>query len=241
MRARSSLAVAALALSLSPATLAQTTKPSEPAPQKSPAPSQVKKPAPPTSGAKARVRRDPNGIKGISPYMEELAKGRRAFAANDLPGAIAAFDAAITKDKERLLAYLLKAQAQLATGDLEAAHATAATGRTKQGSEAEQSKLLLLSAELDERRANSKPGADNEPGTLDKLEQKWAAVKEAWGRYLAFVAAHPQVPDHRATAEERQSKIDARVQRDKDYSAVKKRIAENEAEHERERQKDHPK
>ena len=188
---------------------------------------QPKDPAPKEA---AEVRRDPAGTKGISPYMEDIAKGRDAFQKQDPAAAIAAFDAAIAKDPDRLLGYLLKAQVQLTKDDLDGAIATAATGRTKKGTENEQSKLLFLSAELDERKANSKPGVENEVSALERLKLKWDAVKEAWDRYVTYLEEHPGAPDYKASAEERKAQIDARVKRDADYAHVKKRIADNQAE-----------
>lgn len=182
---------------------------------------------------KQEIRRDPQGTKGISPYLEEIAKGRTAFQKEDLAAAIAAFDGAIAKDPERLLGYLLKAQAQLAKDDLDGALATAAAGRTKNGTEAEQSKMLFLSAELDERKANTKPGEENVVSALEQLKLKWESVKDAWSRYATFLAEHPAAPDYKASAEERKAKIDARVKRDADYAQVKKRVADNAAEREK--------
>ena len=205
MRIRTALATVALAVILAPSASAQSKQASE-------------------------VRRDPAGTKGISPYMEDLAKGRSAFQNKDATAAIAAFDAAIAKDPERLLGYLLKAQAQLAKNDLDGAFATAAVGRTKSGTEAEQGKMLFLSAELDERKANTKPGEENEVSALERLKLKWDTVKDAWSRYVTHQTEHPTAPDFKASAEDRNAKIDARVKRDADYAHVKKRIADNQAE-----------
>ena len=48
---------------------------------------------------KAReIRRDPDGRRGISPYMEAVVKGQQAFVAHDRSGAIAAFREAIKLD-----------------------------------------------------------------------------------------------------------------------------------------------
>lgn len=183
------------------------------------------------------VRRDPAGQTGISPYMEELAKGRAAFQAKDTAAAIAAFDAAIAKDGERVLGYLLKAQTQLAREDIDGAFSTAAVGRTKKGSEAEQSKMLFLSAELEERKANTKPGVDNEVSALERLKLAWDTVKDSWDRYIGYNREHAGAPDYKASAEDRKTKIDARVKRDHDYAQVKKRIADNEAAREKDAKK----
>ena len=95
-----------------------------------------------TAQEDAEVKRDPKGVKGISPYNEDLAKGREAFANGDHDGAMTSFEAAIAKDDSKLMGYLLKAQTQLEKGDLAGALQTAEGAKTKQGNEHEQAKLL---------------------------------------------------------------------------------------------------
>ncbi len=179
----------------------------------------------PATAAAAEVKRDPNGVTGISPYNEDLAKGRAATQKGDPAGAIRHFDAAIAKD-DRLLGHLLKAQAQLLGGDRDAAIQTLEAARSKEGSEAEQAKCELLRADLAERSAAPYSDAAPSEGSLkEALATKWDAVKTLWKAYAAYVAEHTRVPNYQATASERLEKIDARVQRDKDYGEVKVRIA----------------
>jgi hypothetical protein len=178
--------------------------------------------------AKDEVRRDPKGQTGISPYNEDLAKGRDAFKGGDHGAAIGHFDAAIQKDGQKMMAYLMKAQSQLAKGDLDLALATAETGRAKEGTEDQQAKMLFLFADLTERKADTAPGADAQGGLKDALQGKWEQVKVAWNGYIAYVAAHTRVPDYKASAEDRNKKIDERVKRDKDYGEVRARIVKNE-------------
>lgn len=179
-------------------------------------------------GEAKEIRRDPNGITGISPYMEAIAKGRGAFTSGDHAGAISAFDDAIAKDSERALAYLLKAQTQLDQGDLAAATATADQGNGKKGTEAEQSKLVFLQAELRERNADA-PQNDEAPLPTDKealekaLQKIWDGVKEGWSAYSAFVAEHGGAPNYSASADDRKQQVDARVKREKDYGEVRGR------------------
>jgi hypothetical protein len=130
-----------------------------------------------------------------------------------------------------MLAYVLMAQAQQAKTNLEAALQATEDGGTKQGTEGVQAKMLFGRSDLLEQKANTAPGSDNAPGSaLDAMAQKWATVKEAWAAYGAFLTGHPKVPNYQATADERQTKVDARVKREKDYGAVRALIVANEKE-----------
>ncbi len=51
------------------------------------------------------VRRDPKGVKGISPYIELIVKGDHAYVARDFDGAIAAYRDAIKAEPEKPLAH----------------------------------------------------------------------------------------------------------------------------------------
>ncbi|HZO16655.1 MAG TPA: tetratricopeptide repeat protein [Polyangiaceae bacterium] len=178
---------------------------------------------------KKEVRRDPRGLKGISPYNEELAKGRKAIQSKNLDAAAGAFQKAIAKDPKKAHGYLLLAQVQLEKGDVDAALKTAEDGRSKAGSDAVVAQLGFLRASLLERKNNSAPGADNAPGAaLDGIAKKWQEPKTGWSDYATLAASKPGAADYRPSAEERIKQIDARVKRDNDYAAVRKRIQEDE-------------
>jgi len=179
-------------------------------------------------GQASEVKRDPSGQKGISPYNEALAKGRDSFKSKDYAGAVTHFDAAISDNGDKMLAYLLKAQAQLANNDLDAALKTTEEGRAKRGTEEQQAKMLFLLADLRERKADTPPGADGgDAGLQDALKGKWEAVREVWNGYMAYLTDHTRVPDYSASAKDRIKKVDERVKRDRDYGQVKARIAKN--------------
>lgn len=180
--------------------------------------------AKPTGPDADGVRRDPAGQKGISPYGEALAKGRKAFERQDVDGAIAAFQQAIATDAEPMLGYILLAQAQLKKGDRPGAASTTRDARQRAGTEPEQSKLLFLDAEVAERTAE-----DATEGPEDEPENNWQPAKEAWSGYAAFVAGHTAALDYRPSAEERQKQVAARIKREQDYAIVRKRIADNAA------------
>lgn len=177
--------------------------------------------------ADTAIKRDPKGVKGISPVREDLAKGRQAFADGDHDGAIDAFDAAIAKDSARMMGYLLKAQTQLAKGDLEGARKTAELAKDKRGNEEETAKLLFFTADLDERHATA-PAADEKQSKLSEaLASTWDKVKERWTTYSAYLSSHTRLPDYQATATERKKQVDDRVKREKDYGAVAARRENN--------------
>ncbi len=183
----------------------------------------------PAAGGAKEVRRDPKGQTGISPYNEELAKGREAFKSQDLEGAVAAFQRAINLEPDKMYGYVLMGQAQQAKGNLEAASQATTDGGTKKGTALVQSKMLFLRADVVEQTSNGAPGADNAPGAnLEALAQKWDAVKQAWAAYSQFVTGHTDVPNYQASSDERQKKVDARLKREKDYGAVRVLIAKNE-------------
>jgi hypothetical protein len=188
-------------------------------------------PATAQDAGKAEIRRDPKGIKGISPYNEELAKGRKAFQNKNYDGAITAFKQAIQVQGERMDAYLLMAQAQLAKNAIDDAVKAAEDGRSKPGTEPIQAKMIFFRAEAAERKANTEPGKDNAPGSpLDAIAQKWTQVKSVWTEYSGFVEGRDKVQGYKASSDDRAQKTDARAKRDKDFAAVRKRVVDNEKE-----------
>src|SRR5215217_106305 len=66
--------------------------------------SQIEAPRSPGVGADG-VRRDPKGVKGISPYVELINKGDRAYVSRDFDGAIAAYREAIQSEPQNPLGH----------------------------------------------------------------------------------------------------------------------------------------
>ncbi len=180
---------------------------------------------------KGQIRKDPKGQTGISPYNELLAEGRKAIAADDKAGAVAAFKKAIAAQPDEMYGYLLLAQAELRAGDAATALKTVETVRKKKGTEAVQAKMLLLHANLDEQRANVlPPGHKDAKGVKPTSKDVWDLIKETLSAYKVFVTAHSSLPNYKATADDRKKKVDERVQREKDYGAVAERIKKKQAE-----------
>jgi tetratricopeptide (TPR) repeat protein len=172
------------------------------------------------------VKRDDSGQTGISPYGEELFKGRNAFRNKDYDGAIKAFEAAAAKEPDNQQAYVLLAQARMAKGDAEGAVKTVDDGRTKKGTADVQSRLLFINGDFKEQKAA--PRHDSEGKDLEAvLAEGWDRIKEAWSAYTVFLQANSGTTGYPATADDRKKQIDRRVKLDKDYGEVKKRIAAN--------------
>jgi tetratricopeptide (TPR) repeat protein len=171
------------------------------------------------------IRRDPENRKGISPYMELVNKGEASFVARDLPGAISAFQEAIKMLPDEMLAFYRLGEAMQDSGkldDADKAWEAALSKRCLQGCgkhfspDSMKAKLLFVIAGLRER------------------QQKWAAAKDAWQAYSAFLQGNPKVMGYPATAADRIKMIDRRVQLEADYGKVKERIAARIAEKEKE-------
>jgi len=162
------------------------------------------------------VRRDPEGKKGISPYMELIVKGNAAFVARDIPGAKAAFQEAIKSDPGMMLGFYQLGQTETEAGKLDDAEKTYESGLSKKGPDDLKAKLMFTLADLKER------------------QHKWQAAKDAWASYAAFLQGNPKVKGFPATATERMKQADRRMRDEVEYGKVKERIAKRIAEKEKE-------
>jgi tetratricopeptide (TPR) repeat protein len=154
------------------------------------------------------VRRDPNGIKGISPFEELIVKGDRAYLARDFDGAIAAYREAVQAAPQNAVGHFRLGSAQLAKGDqkeAEAAYVNALRFVSKDGSL--RGKLLFALADLRERQKNS-----------DEAIARW---KE----YAKSAEEAREAITYPATATERVARNEAWKQNLADSAAVKDRIA----------------
>lgn len=209
-------AAASLAAALAAATSSATAQ--QPKAEPPPAPAQPAAQPAAAAGAKKpnAVRKDPNNKTGISPYMETVAKGEKAFVSGDSSGAAAAFQEAINIDGSQMLAYYRLGEVHLAGGKRDEAEAAWQTALGKKGPDEVHAKVLFVLADLRERQA------------------KHDAAREAWGAYASFIQDKPTAKGHSATPPERQRVIEKRAKDEKDYAAVKDRIAKRQAEREKE-------
>jgi tetratricopeptide (TPR) repeat protein len=163
----------------------------------------------PEAAAKSEggVRRDPKGIKGISPYAELIAKGDRAYVARDFDGAIAAYREAIQKEPQNALAHYRVGSAQLAKGDQKEAEAAWVAGMRFVGKDGTlKAKLIFQLADLRERQKNN----DEAIGR--------------WKEYSANSEAEKEAITYPASATERVSRNEAWKKNAADSAEVKTRI-----------------
>lgn len=143
------------------------------------------------------VRRDPKGVKGISPYMEQIVKGDHAYVARDFDGAIEAYREAIKLEPERALGHYRVGAAQLAKGDQKEAEAAFVNGLrfvAKDGTL--KAKLIFALADLRERQKNNDEAIgrwkeysknaedDREAITYPATATERVARNEAWKKAL---------------------------------------------------------
>ncbi len=162
------------------------------------------------------VPKDPDNVKGISPYEEQIAEGKKYAAAQNWGAAAAAFEKAIGINVDDARGYLLLAQAKRDADVM----AIIETARSKKGTEPVEAKILFVRAELLERKASLTPTASG-PDLAETLKSVWDTSVEAWNAYSAYVAAHTRAPDYSATATDRKQKIDEREKREQQYAVVK--------------------
>jgi tetratricopeptide (TPR) repeat protein len=111
------------------------------------------------------VRKDPKGVKGISPFWESLKKGDDLYVARDFDGAIAAYREAIAKEPQNALGHYRMGEAQLAKADLQEAEASwVAALRFVGGDLALKAKILFVLADLRERQKSH-----------DDAKERWTA------------------------------------------------------------------
>lgn len=170
------------------------------------APAATKAPAAKGAGG---VRRDPKGVKGISPFWETLIKGDNAYVARDFDGAIAAYREAIQKEPQNALGHYRIGEAHLAKGDDKEAEAAWVAGLRYVGSNQNlKAKLLFVLADLRER------------------QKSYDDATESWSKYeQAAREAGQKAKTYPATAVERKKRIEEWKKLLVDYGAVKERIA----------------
>ena len=181
--------------------------PAEPAkPADKPA-AEKKADAPAAAAGSDEVRRDPRGIKGISPYWEALVKGDKSYVARDFDGAIAAYQEAIKIEPQNPLGHYRLGEAHLAKGNQKEADEAWATGVRFAGENHKlRAKLLFVIADLRERQKSLEDGT------------------QRWTQYEQFVTAQPESKGFPATAVERKKRITEWGQISADSAEVKKRI-----------------
>lgn len=153
------------------------------------------------------LRKDPQGVKGISPFQEAIKKGDDLITAHDLEGAVAAYTEATSHEPKNALGHYRLGEAQVAAGDLGGAEAAFIAGLRFAGSDAPlKAKLTFCLADVHERqKAYDKAG-------------------DSWSEYQALTTQHSEARGFPATALERKRALDAWKAASADAAAVKARI-----------------
>jgi tetratricopeptide (TPR) repeat protein len=163
--------------------------------------------ASPPPVAPGDIRRDPRGIKGISPLWEAIKRGDDAVAARDADAAKAAYEEAIRADPHAGIGQYRMGELQLAKGQMKEAEASWQEAlRFSAEDPSLRAKVLFVLADLKERQRS--------------LEE----ATNGWNAYEAHAKAQPTAKTFPATAEDRKKRIQEWKQLEADYSAVKERI-----------------
>lgn len=173
------------------------------------APAAAAKPAAPAAAAKPAdgVKRDPRGVKGISPFWELILKGDRAYVARDLDGALAAYREAQKLEPQNAAAHYRLGEVQLAKGDQKEAEAAFVAGTQCVGKDATlRAKLIFALADLRERQQSSD----------DAISR--------WQLYAKVAVENKEAVAYPATATERINRNEAWKKTLADSTAVKARI-----------------
>jgi tetratricopeptide (TPR) repeat protein len=163
--------------------------------------------------AEPEVRRDPKGVKGISPFWEAIRKGDAAYVARDFDAALAAYAEAIQEQPQNGLGHYRAGEAHLAKGDHEQAEKAWTTALRFAGADQLlKAKTLFVLADLRER------------------QQKHQDAKDAWATYRSNLQARSSPGGYPETAQERTTRIDEWVGIKAKYEPVKERIVRRLAE-----------
>jgi len=164
-------------------------------------------PAPANAAPAEGVRRDPRGIKGISPFWEAIKKGDDALAAHDLDGAKAAYEEAIRADPHNGMGQYRMGETELARGQLKEAEASWQEALRFAGEDASlKAKVLFVLADLKER------------------QRAFEEETNGWNAYETHAKAFPAAKTFPASAADRKKRIEEWKQLEVDYGAVKERI-----------------
>lgn len=159
------------------------------------------------AAAAGGVKKDPQGLKGISPFWEQIKKGDDLYVARDFDGAIAAYREAITKEPQNAVGHYRIGEAHLAKNDTQEAEAAwVASLRFVGGDHPLKAKILFVLADLRER------------------QKAHDDAKERWTAYAQFADQQPAAKGFPKTATERKERIDAWKKISAEYAAVKTRI-----------------
>ena len=159
------------------------------------------------ASAPAEVRRDPLGVKGISPFTEALKRGDRALLARDIEGALSAYRDALVKEPENALGHYRLGEAELLKGDLLEAESAFSVGLRVVGANLNlKAKLLFAMADLRERK------------------KAYDEASAQWSEYELFTTQQKEAQGFPASGAERKKVVETWKKLSADSLAVKARI-----------------
>ena len=171
--------------------------------------------------AAGEVRRDPQGIKGISPFWELVNKGDAAYVARNFDVAIAAYQEALSSEPQNALGHYRMGEAYLAKNNFDLAEtAWQAALRFAVHDPRLRAKILFVLADLRERR------------------QQLQEAKDGWSTYEANLQGQSEQVGYPHTPAERKKRIDVWVDMKEKYESVKQRILKRLAEVDAKKRKD---
>jgi tetratricopeptide (TPR) repeat protein len=162
--------------------------------------------APPAQKASTGPRRDPQGVKGISPFWESVKRGDDAFVTRDFDGALSAYREALTHEPQNALGHYRLGETYLAKNDLKEARASWETAKRFAQDQTLKAKVLFVLADLGER------------------ERSLDDATNGWNAYEGHARAQPAAKTYPETPPERKQRIETWKQLEKDYGVVKERI-----------------
>jgi tetratricopeptide (TPR) repeat protein len=157
--------------------------------------------------AQGGPRKDPKGIKGISPFWESIKKGDDALAARDMDGAHAAYQEAIRSEPQNAMGHYRLGEVELAKGNFADAESAWQAALRFVGQNASlKAKILFVLADVKER------------------QRSWEEETNGWNAYEAHMKAAPTAKTYPQTPPDRKKRITDWKQLEIDYGAVKDRI-----------------
>ena len=161
----------------------------------------------PAASEQTGPRKDPKGVKGISPFWEAIKKGDDAIAARDIDGAKAAYQEAIRTEPQNPMGHYRMGEAELAKGNLKEAEAVWQSALRFAGENAAlKAKVLFVLADVKER------------------ERSLEEATNGWNAYMAHAKSATQVKTYPDTPTDRLQRIETWKKLETDYAAVKERI-----------------
>lgn len=154
------------------------------------------------------VRRDPKGVKGISPFWEAIKKGDDALAARDVDGAKTQYQEAIKSQPQHPMGHYRLGEVELTKGNFKGAEESWQSALRFVGQDGTmKGKVLFVLADVKERQRS--------------LEE----AKNGWNAYEGHSKAATQAKTYPETPPDRVKRIDEWKKLETDYASVKERIA----------------